>query len=285
MVFYKYFLTIIEQIKRGDSMKLERLSENQIRCTLNKRDLIDRELKLSELAYGTEKAKELFREMMAQASDELGFEADDIPLIIEAIPISGDCIVLIVTKVDDPEELDTRFAKFSSMTDEDTDEDEDEDFEDEEDTSEETEYKGADEILDLFKRISKNLESSLSKTASEAKPEAVSSAEPEAGAKPEEAIEITRIFTFQALSDVTRLASVLKNQYSGSNTLYKNKKTGIYYLVLQNNGHTPDVFNKVCNIATEYGSRENFTFATVAYYEEHYDKIIKNKALQVLADI
>ena len=94
-------------------MKLERISENQIRCTLNKTDLIDRELKLSELAYGTEKAKDLFRDMMAQASDELGFEADDIPLIIEAIPVSGDCIILIVTKIEDPEELDTRFARFS----------------------------------------------------------------------------------------------------------------------------------------------------------------------------
>lgn len=94
-------------------MKIERLSENQIRCTLNKSDLAARQLKISELAYGSEKAKELFRDMMQQASHELGFEADDIPLMIEAIPVSSDCIVLIVTKVDDPEELDTRFSKFS----------------------------------------------------------------------------------------------------------------------------------------------------------------------------
>lgn len=40
--------------------------------------------------------------MMNQAFDEFGFEADDIPLIIEAIPVSGDCIILIVTKVEDP---------------------------------------------------------------------------------------------------------------------------------------------------------------------------------------
>ena len=57
-------------------MKLERISENQIRCTLTRSDLAERELKISELAYGTEKAKALFREMMVQASDELGFEAD-----------------------------------------------------------------------------------------------------------------------------------------------------------------------------------------------------------------
>ena len=47
--------------------------------------------------------------MMQQAAFEFGFEADDIPLMIEAIPASSDSIVLIITKVEDPEELDTRF--------------------------------------------------------------------------------------------------------------------------------------------------------------------------------
>ena len=47
--------------------------------------------------------------MMQQASFDFGFEAEDIPLMIEAIPASADSIVLIITKVEDPEELDTRF--------------------------------------------------------------------------------------------------------------------------------------------------------------------------------
>ena len=92
-------------------MKLERISENQIRCTLTRSDLAERELKISELAYGTEKAKALFREMMVQASDELGFEADNIPLIIEAVPVSNECIMLIVTKVEDPEELEVSLLR------------------------------------------------------------------------------------------------------------------------------------------------------------------------------
>ena len=79
-------------------MKIEKLNENQIRCTLNKDDLAKRQIKLSELAYGSDKAKRLFRDMMIQASTEVGFEANDIPLVIEAIPVSSDCIVLIVTK-------------------------------------------------------------------------------------------------------------------------------------------------------------------------------------------
>ena len=104
-------------------MKIEKINDNQIRCTLNKADLAARHLKISELAYGSDKAKALFRDMMQQASAELGFDAEDIPLMIEAIPVSAECIVLIVTKVDDPEELDTRFSRFSSDNDDDNDND------------------------------------------------------------------------------------------------------------------------------------------------------------------
>ena len=121
-------------------MKLEKLSDNQIRCTLNKADLAERELKISELAYGTEKAKDLFREMMQQASFEFGFEAEDIPLMIEAIPVSADCIILVITKVEDPEELDTRFSKFAPSQDDENDSSEDSDNEE-------------DDISTLFSKI------------------------------------------------------------------------------------------------------------------------------------
>ena len=97
----------------SDNMKIEKVNENQIRCTLTREDLAERQIKLSELAYGTEKAKMLFRDMMQQAAYEFGFEADDIPLMIEAIPLSADTIILVITKVEYPEELDTRFSRFS----------------------------------------------------------------------------------------------------------------------------------------------------------------------------
>ena len=126
----------------SDIMKIEKISNNQIRCTLTKQDLADRELKISELAYGSEKAKSLFRDMMQQASYELGFEAEDIPLMIEAIPLSDECIILTVTKVENPEELDTRFSKFTSEANDEND-----------NSSESSLLKGADEILDLYKRI------------------------------------------------------------------------------------------------------------------------------------
>ena len=137
-------------------MKIEKVNDHQIRCTLTKADLADRELKISELAYGTEKAKNLFRDMMQQAAIKFGFEADDIPLMIEAIPLNSDCIVLIITKVEDPEELDTRFSKFAPSVHEDSEVTEDSFIEDLSHTGE--------EVLDLFRKIKEHAASMVSES-------------------------------------------------------------------------------------------------------------------------
>ena len=128
-------------------MKIEKISDNQIRFTLTGEDLAARQIKLSELAYGTEKARNLFREMMQQAASQVGFEADNIPLMIEAIPMSEGSIVLVVTKVENPEELDTRFAKFAPSVHDENDSDAD----DADDAADDT-----DDMLDLFKKLHAN---------------------------------------------------------------------------------------------------------------------------------
>ena len=94
-------------------MRIEKVNENQIRCVLTREDLADRQIKLSELAYGSEKAKSLFKEMIQQANFEVGFDVDGFPLMVEAIPVSAESIILIITKVEFPDELDTRFSKFN----------------------------------------------------------------------------------------------------------------------------------------------------------------------------
>ena len=80
-------------------MKVEKISETQIKFVLNQSDLMNRDIRLSELAYGSEKTQQLFREMMEQAMAECNFNADNTPLMIEAVPLSTDSIMIIVTKV------------------------------------------------------------------------------------------------------------------------------------------------------------------------------------------
>lgn len=260
-------------------MKIEKVSENQIRCTLTREDLADRQLKLSELAYGTEKAKMLFRDMMQQAAYECGFEAEDIPLMIEAIPLSADTIILIITKVEYPEELDTRFSQFAPGSSEDTGSHA---------AGEENEHvfeaTGADDILDLFRKIQEEAKKiaetaqkennfiPLEKTVKQEKDEPV-------------LVDITKLFVFDELDEVNRLARVLNGFYNGCNVLYKNKVNRKYYLVISKSQHTPEEFNKVCNILAEYAHQEKYSSAIRAYFDEHYDVILKKDALQVLSRI
>ena len=121
-------------------MKIEKINDNKIRCTLTSADLAERNLKLSELAYGTEKARSLFQDMMLEANQQFGFNVDNAPLMVEAVPVAPDSIVLIITRVEDPQELDTRFAKFAPSG-------------DDTDGPESIQYSGADDIIDLFHKL------------------------------------------------------------------------------------------------------------------------------------
>ncbi len=266
-------------------MKIEKISDNQIRCTLNKDDLIDRQLRISELAYGTEKAKALFKEMMQQASAEFGFEADDIPLMIEAIPVSSDCLILVITKVEDPDELDTRFSKFSPDTEQSPEADDSSDT-----------Y--VNEIINCFDQINeildeKNLNkknndnSNNSTIESETSEDNIETEEPDAKKAKTAPVKanLTKVFSFHSLEDIINLASHLQYNYKGINSLYKNPDTGLYYLCVNKSEHTPEEFNKVCNIISEYGKIERTTYASLDYFKEHYICIIADNAINILAQI
>lgn len=254
-------------------MKIEKVNEHQIRCTLTREDLSNRELKISELAYGTEKAKSLFRDLMQQASYECGFEAEDIPLMIEAIPLNAECIVLIVTKVEDPEELDTRFAKFApSVHDDDFDP---EDFEDNEALMEAF-ADSADEVLNLLRKMNNAEEEHSTQTGSRKNTPPAPTEQPKA---------VSRLFSFRSMREATRLARLAGSSYRGSVSLYKDENTGAYLLLLDPGESDASYYNRLCSLISEYAKAEKSANATRAYLEEHYEPIIKDNALEVLARI
>lgn len=218
-------------------MKIEKVNENQIRCTLSKKELAERQIKLSELAYGSEKAKGLFRDMIEQANYEFGFEADDIPLMIEAIPLSGENIILQITKVEYPEELDTRFSKFSET-----------------DDTEEQGLEGS--ILPEFQTD-----------------------------KADELTNLTKLFEFESLEQIERLSHVLSGYYEGENDLYKDESKNKLFLLVQKSNHTPEEFNKVCNVISEYAVHRKYSSAKEAFLKEHGKLLVSGKALQVLESI
>lgn len=287
-------------------MKLEKLSDTQIRCTLSKEDLSQRQLHLSELAYGSEKAKKLFRDMMQQASIELGFEADNIPLMIEAIPISNDCLVLVVTKVEDPDELDTRFSRFSKIN---MDDSFDEDFSDIDDTDfEEMDFLDDEDDIDMddeplpFSPSSDfdNADSDASTSSKERSAiddaldliapftQAIAQAKKEAMRKKKEnrsSVQDCQYYSFQNFSQAAQLGAFLAPFFEGESSLYKDSFSNNYYMILRKTQNENDTFHRACNIAADFGVRISASYATPAYFREHFETILEENAVEMLGEL
>jgi adapter protein MecA 1/2 len=289
-------------------LKIERLSENKIKCTLNKADLKEKQVKLSELAYGSPKARELFQEMMQQASIELGFDVDNTPLMIEAVPINPDCLILIVTKVSDPEELDTRFSKFSPANDGDyEDENYDDDglydpFDADTDDSEAvfSDSEGSDSYSELtagLREVVNNFLGALANSAASYASEAaskdstsdatssdVSSTEDIKSNKQEDSSNMVALFTFDSIMSAIDAAQHVAHFYFGKNTLYKDPTVSERYFLLLTSSKDDSVdFARTCNILSEFGQIQRMNYATQAHFAEHYQQIVADEALQTLA--
>ena len=217
-------------------MKIERLNEDQVRCTLTAEDLEQRNIILPELAYGTDAARALFRDMMEEAERTFGFNQAGVPLFVEAVPKSGG-LILTITKVEDPEELDARFSKFTPRP-----------------------------------NTAGILAGLLDRTPTLTQVKDVSDADRSA-----------RYFYFDSLDSVSEAARALDGVYYGRNSLYKMPDHAGFCLRIEPSWHDVEAYNRVCNVLSEYGTSELSTYATGSLMQEHYEVLVPDRALSVMA--
>lgn len=269
-------------------MRIEKINDKQIRCTLNQKDLKEREIEISELAYGSAKAKALFRDLIQQASYECGFDAEDIPLMIEAIPLLPEALILLVTKVEDPDELDTRFSTFTEedwgSSDSDYDYDlpvDDDDHDDYRDTA----------LLDNALAWSSDNDAIDDTFSAPKEPDFISL--PEAlGMQPRPTQKVLSpekenvfLFTFENLDHVIEAAKNVQDLYSGKNTLYHDDLSGKYYLALSSKEYSATEWSRIRNIIQEYATLLKKSHFLSYYLEEHDTVVIAQDALQKLASV
>ena len=175
--------------------------------------------------------------------------------------MSNECIILDITKVADPEELDTRFSRFSPASPDLLD-----------DSQKDMIPDGADEVLDLFQKL---LEHRLKNTPTEKRDQQAEVLANE--------LDMHKSYLFHRMNPILDVARILSGHYHGENSLYKNPETGDYYLLVSKSDHKPEEFNKVCNILSEYGTSAKYSPSGEAYMKEHYTLLMEHCALQQLA--
>lgn len=239
-------------------MKIEKINDKQIRCTISKSDLAERKIKLSELACGTGNSKELFRDMIRQASDDFGFEVDDIPLMVEAIPVSPECIILILTKVDDPKETENHFAKLLGEEEMDLLEK----FED-------SDGNPFDIIDEDFDEDDSPQDSANIYTTSDDSDNKL----------------LFSIFSFDDLNKIIELSKMLHPIYEGDSSLFKSPQNHKYYLSMCTDTRHQESLRYVTNLLSEYGTHEHAVYNSEFFFIEHYERIIEENAIEKLAGL
>lgn len=254
-------------------MKLQKINDKQIRCTLENQDLLERGINLMELAYGSEKAQKLFKEMLQSARKLFDFDASDTPIMVEATPILNEGLVLIITKVDDPDELDTRFSKFSPSID--------------------------DEIKTLLEGVKNHNDSSMldfehfddsfafdeNNKYPLALDNNIENNQKQEFSTEQLPISGPKAFAFENIDILIEACKHLSPLHIAPSFLYKNPKNNIYYLVLLNENIDNALFISSCNILSEYSKRISFLSTSKAYFDEHFELIIKDFALNKLSKI
>jgi adapter protein MecA 1/2 len=90
-------------------MRLERLTHNKIKIFLTFDDLVDRGLTKEDLWRDSFKVHQLFRDMIEEASEELGFEINgSIAVEVYSLPAQG--MVVIVTSGNEDHDLEEEFT-------------------------------------------------------------------------------------------------------------------------------------------------------------------------------
>ena len=88
----------------------------------------------------------------------------------------------------------------------------------------------------------------------------------------------------ESLNQVINAAVVAAGHYHGFSTLYHEEGTDGYYLILTQGEEDREVFDRVCNVISEYGIPKRSTPASLTFLEEHCSTLIAEHALQRLSN-
>lgn len=231
-------------------MKIERISENQIRLTLTRTDLTERNIRLEDLMNPSEKTQRLFKDIMEHALEEYEFMVDNVPLMVEASPLGNEGMMIVVTRMNNDE------------------------------NNEDDDYNSDVIDKDLFDEgmidSINNWNDDNYEDVNDENINKDSNDESKLNGK-------MFIYSFNDLDDVIKVAVFLFKSFRGESSLYKQKNK--YFLVLNKSSYlVKNGENILSFILQEYGEKYVSSNLGIYYLKEHADVIIEKNAISKLAE-
>lgn len=235
-------------------MRINKINDNQIKCILTQQDLEDRNLNLREMSYNSAEIRKLFAEVIRLAYNNFGFDANNVPLKIDVIPLRTSA-VLFITKVEEPEELNPSYSHFSPSV------------------YEKMRNPEKDDNSDLSESF-KNLISALFPIETGELPASAEGSDP--------VIDSTIVFSFEKVADVIEACKAVSSTYDHLSSLYYDESKKLYYLKMYTDNEIDGNFRQNCINLLEYGNSINNDKFFDSYLSEHAKLLAEKDAVHQL---
>ncbi len=225
-------------------MKFERVDDKTIRCFISNEELEDYQIDYKDFVLRSEKAREVVRDIITQASEEVGYKPPKFAfdMSIMMLPEQG----LVLT-----------FSESDPLMD-----------------------KDGGRLMEYLKEMKNAFMNSAAKKGdgqknTQVEAGAKQSKEAEKPVQPEEGI-----FEFRSLSDIMELASVVPKTLRVHSELYRMKDR--YYLYLQKGTAAYQRYSKLCIQAMEFAEIYGANQQKLLFVKEHGECLIADGALRKL---
>ena len=228
-------------------MKFERVDEKTIRCFISNEELEDYQIDYKDFVLRSEKAREVVRDIITQASEEVGYKPPKFAFDMSIMMLPEQGLVLTFSESDPLMDKDCgRLMEYLK------------------------EMKNA--FMNAATKKGENQQNAPTETGAKQGKNAEQPVQPEEG-----------IFEFRNLVDVMELASAVPKTLRVHSELYRMKDR--YYLYLQKGTAAYQRYSKLCIQAMEFAEIYGANQQKLLFVKEHGECLIKEDAVIHLADL
>lgn len=232
-------------------MTFKRIDESTIRCIVTEEDMEENGLELDDFFTQSDKAQDFLREVVEQASEEVGYDSGQGMVSLQIMPLPNHGLAITFSESESKEWQDVM-----------------------------ENIKGI--IEDVRERVKEK--GTLQDGDAPEKEKEVSAVMIPAD-KGKREIEKIRLFAFVNLRFAIQYAKTVQEKGAVRSTLYKDKANNIFYMTLEKGRLSTHKYNVLCSNATEFATYMVDGQRILDYLKEQGEILVENRAVKVLAKL
>lgn len=221
-------------------MRIERVDDKTVKCYISIEEMQEYDITYKDFVARTDKAKEIVEDIIAQATEEVGYKPPQFALDLQIMMLPEKGMVLT-------------FSERSPI-----------------------DIEGNPSVLDYLKEMKKVLEAQMSKAAGTEPMERQNTEVKEASQPPEDMPDFA-VFSFASLHDLCEYVKILPTNLRVISCLYELE--GTYYLYMEKGAAAYKRYSRACVKALEFGSLYGATLDKLTVIDEHARCLLPERAI------